>query len=53
MKLSHFDVLKSGPKQAQIVFFDKIKTRIHIRIGNVWLLALLPNIAQANTYQIG
>ena len=25
MKLSHFKVLKSGPNQAQIVFFDKVK----------------------------
>ena len=25
MKLRHNDVLKSGPKQAQIVFFDKVK----------------------------
>jgi hypothetical protein len=24
-KLSHFDVLKSGPNQAPLVFFDKVK----------------------------
>ena len=25
MKLIHYDVLKSGPNQTQIVFFDKVK----------------------------
>ena len=25
MKLTHYEVLKSDPKQAQLVFFDKVK----------------------------